>query len=92
MPLGAANSSAALLFEKVNNGFLSVEWHSEPSRTFEMQLPTEIFNSLKPWAIFAKGSMLYIWGGSEYASDLKRSDKEMQYLTIDILLCCKSHL
>ena len=92
MPLGAANSSVASLFEKVNNGFLSVEWYSEPSRTFEMQLPTEIFNSLKPWAIFAKGSMLYIWGGSEYASDLKRSDKEMQYLTIDILLCCKSHL
>ena len=25
VPLGAANSSVALLFEKVNNGFLSVE-------------------------------------------------------------------
>ena len=36
-----------------------------------MKLLTEIFNSLKQWASFAKESIFNIWRGSEYASDLK---------------------
>ena len=40
--------SAALFFEKVNNGLLPAERYSEPSRTSKIELFTKILISLKP--------------------------------------------
>ena len=68
--------SAALFFEKVNNGLLPAEGYSEPCRTSKIELFTKILISLKPWTIFAKSSILDLWQGYEYAFDLKHSDKE----------------
>ena len=52
------------------------EAYSEPSRTSTMELFMKIVNGLNPWTIFPKSSILDIWRGSEYATDLKHSDKE----------------
>ena len=38
------------------------------SQTYKMKLFVKLSNGRKPFTIFAKGSILYVWLGSEYAS------------------------
>ena len=44
------------------------EAYSEPGQTYKMKLYIKIVNDFPAWTIFAKGSILDVWLGSEYAS------------------------
>ena len=50
-----------------------------------MEFFTKTVDGPYPWTIFAKKSILYYLRVSEFDPDLKHSDKEYIYLTIDIL-------
>ena len=44
--------------------------YSEPYQTSKMECFAKIVNTFQALTIFAKGSILDIWQGSEYASDI----------------------
>ena len=57
-------------------GLISVvegtEAYSEPSQTSKMDSFAKIVNGVQPLIIFAKHSILDVWQGSEYASEVFR--------------------
>ena len=67
--------SLSLLFNfystiKLNEFLLSTEVHSEASQTSKMELFAKSVTSFQPLTVFAKYSILDVWLGSEYASEI----------------------
>ena len=90
-----ANRSAAWLFEKVNNGLLSAESYSNSVEHMRWSFFYEnSWRAVPVNNICIKIHLILHLRDSEFNSDLKHSDKEYIYVTMDILhiLCCKGHL
>ena len=65
------NSYAKIINTKVN---------SKPCQTAEMELFAKIVKNEKPFTISAKTSILDVWQGSEYASELASKVKAVSFL------------
>ena len=59
---------------------INTKVHSKPCQTAEMELFAKIVKNEKPFTIFAKTSILDVWQGSEYASELASKVKAVSVL------------
>ena len=88
------NSSAACLFEKVNNGWLSAEWYSNSVEHLRWVFYENSLRGVPVNNFHEKIHLIFHLRGCEFDSDLKQSGKKLinnRYIAYHIL-CCKSHL
>ena len=60
--------------------FLGLQGDSESCKTSKMELFAKIVKNEKPFTIFVKTSILDVWQGSEYASELASKVTDVLFL------------
>ena len=68
-----------VLWKIWDGDFLASEANSQPCQTFKMELFARIVKNWNPFTICAKASILDIWQGSEYASELASKLKDVSF-------------
>ena len=59
------------LFLTLSKWLPIAEAYAEPCKTSKMEFSAKIVNGIQPLTIFAKSSVLEVWQGSEYDSELE---------------------